>query len=63
MILSMIDWVEGSGKKPAQIIGAKYVNDDRNKGVQFERPLCPYPQEAKYVGGDANSAASFKCAL
>jgi hypothetical protein len=26
------------------------------------RPLCPWPQYAKYVSGDPESAASFECA-
>jgi feruloyl esterase len=25
------------------------------------RPLCPYPEVARYDGGDENSAASFSC--
>jgi feruloyl esterase len=25
------------------------------------RPLCPYPLEARYVGGDPNAASSFAC--
>jgi hypothetical protein len=28
------------------------------------RPLCPYPQVARYAGtGDPNDAASFACAV
>ena len=38
-----------------------YVNNVASQGVQFQRPLCPYPQRAEYQGGDANSAASFRC--
>ena len=26
-----------------------------------ERPLCPYPQVARYVGGDSHQAQSFRC--
>jgi feruloyl esterase len=30
--------------------------------VKMTRPLCPYPEEAKYKGkGDPNQAASFAC--
>ncbi len=55
-------WVE-NGKAPSVIVAAKYVNDDAAKGVQTTRPLCPYPQVAKYEGqGDPNDAASFACA-
>lgn len=56
-----MDWVE-KGNAPDQIIGAKYVNDDKRQGVQFTRKLCPYPQQGLYKGsGDPNSADSFEC--
>jgi hypothetical protein len=30
--------------------------------VQMTRPLCPYPQLAKYKGeGDTNDASNFTC--
>jgi feruloyl esterase len=36
---------------------------ERDGKVDRTRPLCPYPQIAKYAGsGDTNSAASFSCA-
>jgi feruloyl esterase len=51
-------WVE-QGKKPAQII-ASHSTGGR---VDKTRPLCPYPQVAKYKGtGDTNDAANFVCA-
>jgi feruloyl esterase len=38
------------------------VNDDPTQGIAFQRPLCPYPQFAKYKGnGSTTSAASFAC--
>lgn len=56
-------WVEG-GAAPSKIIATKYVDDgNRGKGVKMTRPLCPYPQIAKYKGsGDPNDAANFVCA-
>jgi len=39
MVLSLIDWVE-KGVAPDVIIGAKYVDDDKRKGVLLERPHC-----------------------
>jgi len=55
-------WVE-TDVAPARIIGTKYVDGDPAKGVAFQRPLCPYPEVAKYKGaGDMNDAASFACA-
>jgi feruloyl esterase len=56
-------WVE-KGVPPTRIIATKYVDDDRSKGVAMTRPLCPYPQMAKYKGsGDTNDAANFVCAV
>ncbi|KAK4701386.1 feruloyl esterase, partial [Phenoliferia sp. Uapishka_3] len=61
MVLAMIDWVE-KGVAPDEIIGSKYVDNDISSGVEFQRKLCPYPKQGVYIGGDANSASSFKCA-
>jgi hypothetical protein len=55
-------WVE-TGTAPDSIIATKYIGDNSSKGVQMTRPLCPYPQVAKYNGsGDVNDYASFTCA-
>jgi feruloyl esterase len=55
------DWVE-HGKAPAMIVATKYVNDNREAGTAFSRPLCPYPSQARYSGtGDPNDAANFAC--
>ena len=55
-------WVEKSAA-PGDIIATKYLDDDVTKGVQMTRPLCPYPQIAKYKGeGDTNDSANFVCA-
>jgi len=54
-------WVE-KGAAPSAIIATKYANDPNHR-TQMTRPLCPYPQAAKYKGaGDANDAANFVCA-
>jgi hypothetical protein len=30
--------------------------------VAFQRPICPFPQRAEYMGqGDPNNAANFAC--
>jgi hypothetical protein len=53
-------WVE-KGTAPATIIASKYAGEDRQHPT-MTRPLCPYPQAAKYKGsGDTNDAASFVC--
>ncbi len=56
-------WVEDRAA-PSKIIATKYKNDlDRTSGVVRTRPLCPYPQIAKYKGsGSTDDAANFVCA-
>jgi feruloyl esterase len=56
-------WVE-KGIAPSKIIATKYVDDSNHaQGVKMTRPLCMYPQVAKYKGaGDTNDAANFVCA-
>jgi serine/threonine protein kinase len=59
---ALVQWVE-NGVAPGPIIATKYVNDlDPSQGVKMTRPLCPYPQIAKYKGsGDTNDATNFVC--
>ena len=53
----IIDWVE-KGKAPDSIVASKVIN---NKVVRT-RPLCPYPQVARYSGqGSIDDAANFRC--
>ena len=60
--LALEQWVE-KGVAPSKIIAAKYANVFNAPGqLQMTRPLCPYPQIAKYKGtGDTNDAANFAC--
>ncbi len=55
-------WVE-KGIAPERIVATKYVNDSNPaQGVKMTRPLCPYPQAARYKGaGDSNDEANFVC--
>jgi len=32
-----------------------------SSGPPLSRPLCPYPDVARYKGGDPADAASFEC--
>jgi feruloyl esterase len=63
MLGALEQWVEG-GKAPQAVIATKYnKNGDRTSGVARTRPLCPYPQIAKYKGsGSIDEAANFNCA-
>ena len=52
-------WVEQS-KVPDRII----ASHNREGRIDRTRPLCPYPQVAKYKGtGSTDDGASFTCAL
>ena len=63
MFTALAHWVE-DGVAPTQVIATKYVGNDASKGVEMQRPLCPYPQRAWYKGdGDTNDAANFTCAV
>jgi feruloyl esterase len=57
MISVMEQWVE-QGKAPAQIPASR-VRDGK---VDRTRPLCPYPQVARYKGsGSTDAAENFAC--
>ena len=64
-ILSALDYWVDRRVAPEKIIATKYVNDDRNQGVAFQRPLCPFPKIAKFkgqgTGGSTTEASSFEC--
>jgi len=63
VVLALDRWVE-HGVAPEKIIAAGFVDGNPAKGVSMTRPLCPYPQQARYKGaGDTNDAASFVCQL
>ncbi len=60
---ALVDWVE-KGSAPAALLAA--VNPGNKElpagwGTTRTRVLCPWPQVARYVGGDLESAASFRC--
>jgi feruloyl esterase len=57
MVTALEQWVE-KGKAPDAIPASHATNGQ----VDRTRPLCRYPQVAKYNGsGDPNDAASFAC--
>jgi feruloyl esterase len=59
--LALEQWVE-KGIAPNAIVAAKFEGGDPAKGVKMTRPLCPYPQIAKYKGkGETNDAGNFVC--
>ena len=57
-VTAVIDWVE-KGKAPDQLLASKVTSGQ----VVRTRPLCPYPQVARYRGqGSLDEAANFSCA-
>lgn len=59
---SIEQWVE-HGVEPHRIVASKYVSPDNPaSGALMARPLCAYPEFAKYQGsGDIHEAANFSC--
>jgi hypothetical protein len=64
MTAALEHWVE-QGSAPDQIVATKYkTNGDPSSGVARTRPLCPYPQVARYQGsGSIDDAANFVCRM
>lgn len=66
MVTAIVDWVE-KGIAPERVVAAtRPVNENRETRPEWPagmtRPLCPYPQIARYTGnGFPNDAASFSC--
>ena len=60
MTIALERWVE-QGVAPEQIIATKRQGDPKSPAVRT-RPLCPYPQVARYKGsGSTDDAANFVC--
>jgi len=58
-VTAVIDWVE-KGKAPDSMKASRVVNDQ----VVRTRPLCPYPQVARYSGqGSIDDASNFRCVM
>lgn len=68
MLTALVNWVE-KGQAPESVLATARpgVNPDvpagwQSNGKPRSRPLCPWPQQARYKGaGDINDAASFRC--
>jgi feruloyl esterase len=61
MSLALERWVE-QGIAPDQVIASKRQSQDAKSPVLRTRPLCPFPQVARYKGaGSTDDAANFVC--
>ncbi|MFP8778534.1 tannase/feruloyl esterase family alpha/beta hydrolase [Hydrogenophaga sp. RWCD_12] len=68
-LAALVDWVE-NGRAPERIVasargagnpGGANTDVPADWSPTRTRPLCPYPQLARYTAGDTESAASFAC--
>ena len=62
MLSALEQWVE-SGVGPQAIVATQWrVDGDTTSGVLRTRPLCPYPQTARFTkGGSRNLALNYTC--
>jgi feruloyl esterase len=59
MLEPLEQWVE-KGIAPEKVVASRAVNGK----VDRTRPLCPFPQEAKWKGtGSTDDASNFVCAM
>lgn len=58
---AMVKWVE-HGQAPQAVVAHAGGSAGSKLPAGMTRPLCPYPQGAKYLKGDKNNAQSFVCA-
>jgi hypothetical protein len=62
---ALVDWVE-TNKEPGALLGSRAANVDKNPYYNWPaartRPICPYPEVARWDGsGDIEVAESFMC--
>lgn len=58
---SLEAWVE-RGVVPNRIIATRFVDNNPDLGLEFTRPICPYPKLPVYTGkGDYNLHDNFYC--
>src|SRR5262249_27322870 len=61
VLAALMQWVE-KGQAPERIVAAKYQDDDPGKPVLRTRPLCAYPQVARWTHkGSADQEQNFEC--
>lgn len=59
-LTSLESWVE-SGVAPASILATKYTDDNPALTPIRSMPLCPFPAQAQFNGGDQTNAANWSC--
>jgi hypothetical protein len=60
LFAALIAWTE-QRRAPQRIVATKFVAGKPGQ-IELQRPLCPYPQVARYTGtGPTKAAESFVC--
>jgi feruloyl esterase len=63
LTLALERWVE-QGVAPEMVIATKRQGANSEAPALRARPLCPYPQVARYKGsGGTDDAANFNCVM
>jgi hypothetical protein len=58
---AIVSWVE-RGRPPDRVVATKFAGDSPVNAVLRTRPLCPYPERARWDGrGDRRRAESYAC--
>lgn len=61
VVAALVDWVE-DGRPPQRLIATRGRRDASSHAPALQRPLCPHPMHAVYLGtGDPAASASFAC--
>jgi hypothetical protein len=61
LFAALIAWTE-ERHAPQRVVATRFVAGKPGQ-IDLQRPLCPYPQVARYTGkGTTNAAGNFVCA-
>ena len=58
-MIALMEWVE-EDHAPDVIMGSRM--DIETRSITMTRPICRYPHQARFMGGDPAEASSFECA-
>lgn len=60
-LLALMAWVE-DGRAPDMIVATEWKDQNVENGVLRQRPICPWPQQARFLGeGNPDEAENWKC--
>ncbi|PNS18522.1 hypothetical protein CAC42_5061 [Sphaceloma murrayae] len=59
-LMALMEWTE-KGEAPERLVATRFTNDSVAAGVERQRPLCVFPLQARFQGGDPNAEESWEC--